>query len=212
MWRPLLTNAVFAGANTIASYMGPLLITHFVNYLSTKTDDTSYCDGLTLPVVFFFAKCIESISQRPMVFWCLAYWNSCRAATIALAYKKSLNIKLFAVGQSNGKTINLINVDAERLGDFFLYIHRIWLLPLQVCLALVILYVNLGAAPAIAALSSTILVMVCNTPLASRQEMLHSKIMEAKDSRIKATMETLKSMRVLKLHSWESSFMEKLLS
>ncbi|KAM7488723.1 hypothetical protein LguiB_026207 [Lonicera macranthoides] len=43
------------------------------------------------------------------------------------------------------------------------------------------------------------------------QERLHSKIMEAKDSRIKATSETLKSMRVLKLHSWESTFLKKLL-
>ncbi|KAL7240070.1 hypothetical protein ACSBR2_005854 [Camellia fascicularis] len=35
--------------------------------------------------------------------------------------------------------------------------------------------------------------------------------MDAKDSRIKATSETFKSMRVLKLHSWESSFLKKLL-
>ncbi|XP_021744390.1 putative ABC transporter C family member 15 [Chenopodium quinoa] len=211
MWRSLLTNAFFAGANTIASYMGPLLITHFVDYLSTKADDLSYHDGMTLPVVFFIAKCIESLSQRQWYFGASRIGIRIRAATIALVYKKSLNIKLYAVGQGNGKIINLINVDAERLGDFFLYIHRIWLLPLQVSLALIILYINLGAAPAIAALSSTILVMVCNIPLASRQEMLHSKIMEAKDSRIKATMETLKSMRVLKLHSWESSFMERIL-
>ncbi|KMT07545.1 hypothetical protein BVRB_6g151560 [Beta vulgaris subsp. vulgaris] len=211
MRRSLLTNAFFAGANTIASYMGPLLITHFVNYLSTKVDDTGYHDGLTLPIVFFIGKCIESISQRQWYFGASRIGIRVRAATVALVYKKSINIKLSSVGQGNGKIINLINVDAERLGDFFLYIHGIWLLPLQVSLALVILYVNLGAAPAIAALSSTILVMICNTPLASRQEMLHSKIMEAKDSRIKATMETLKSMRVLKLHSWESSFMKKLL-
>ncbi|XP_021854515.1 putative ABC transporter C family member 15 [Spinacia oleracea] len=211
MWKSLLTNAFFAGANTIASYMGPLLITHFVDYLSTKSDNTNYHEGLTLPVIFFIGKCIESISQRQWYFGASCIGIRVRAATIALVYKRSLNIKIFAVGQGNGKIINLINVDAERIGDFFLYIHRIWLLPLQVSLALVILYINLGAAPAIAALSSTIFVMICNTPLASKQEMLHSKIMEAKDSRIKATMETLKSMRVLKLHSWESSFMEKIL-
>ncbi|CAO2828925.1 unnamed protein product [Amaranthus hypochondriacus] len=208
--RSLLTNAFFAGANTVASYMGPLLITHFVNYLSTKSDNTSYHDGLTLPIVFFIAKCIESISQRQWYFGASRIGIRVRAAIIALVYKKTLNIKLFDVGQGNGKIINLINVDVERLGDLFLYIHGIWLLPLQVSLALVILYVNLGPAPAFAALSSTILVMVFNTPLASRQEMLHSEIMDAKDSRIKATMETLKSMRVLKLHSWESSFIMKL--
>ncbi|CAK9137376.1 unnamed protein product [Ilex paraguariensis] len=80
-----------------------------------------------------------------------------------------------------------------------------------VILALTILYRNLGFAPSIAALSATIFVMVSNTPLANMQERLHSKIMEAKDSRIKATSETLRSMRVLKLHSWESTFLKKLL-
>ncbi|KAM3202809.1 putative ABC transporter C family member 15 [Capsicum annuum] len=87
----------------------------------------------------------------------------------------------------------------------------VWLLPVQVIIALLILYRNLGAAPSAAALLSTIFVMVSNTPLASMQEQLHSKIMEAKDVRIKATSETLKSMRVLKLHSWESTFLKKLL-
>lgn len=109
---------------------------------------------------------------------------------------------------SNGKVINFITVDIERIGDFFWHIHGIWLLPFQVLLALVILYRNLGLAPSFAALLATILVMVSNTPLGNRQKKLHSKIMEAKDSRIKATSETLRSMRVLKLHSWESTFLK----
>ncbi|KAF9591441.1 hypothetical protein IFM89_004139 [Coptis chinensis] len=53
--------------------------------------------------------------------------------------------------------------------------------------------------------------MVSNNPLARIQEKLESKIMEAKDSKMKATSETLKSMRVLKLHSWETTFLKKIL-
>ncbi|KAI9168751.1 hypothetical protein LWI28_001512 [Acer negundo] len=72
----------------------------------------------------------------------------------------------------------------------------------QVFLALVILGRNLGAVPSIAALFITILVMVSNTPLVNMQKKFRSKLMEAKDSRIKViTSETLKSMRVLKLLS-----------
>ncbi|KAG6532155.1 hypothetical protein ZIOFF_005993 [Zingiber officinale] len=70
---------------------------------------------------------------------------------------------------------------------------------------------NLGLAVAFSVLIATIVVMASNTPLANLQERLHSKIMEAKDSRIKATTETLKCMRILKLHSWETSFLDKLL-
>ncbi|KAM3334244.1 hypothetical protein ACQJBY_028971 [Aegilops geniculata] len=57
----------------------------------------------------------------------------------------------------------------------------------------------------------TVLVMVSNTPLANSQQNLHMKIMEAKDSRIKAMAEAMKSMRILKLHAWETAYLDKLL-
>ncbi|CAN6548791.1 unnamed protein product [Malus baccata var. baccata] len=207
--RSLAVNAVFAGVNTAASYIGPFLITNFVNYLLEKQDDSGNRHGLILALVFFVAKTLESLSQRQWYFGAHLIGIRVRAALTVLIYKKSISIKYS--GPSNGKIINLINVDVERIGDFCWYVHGIWLLPLQVFLALAILYRNLGAAPSAAALLSTVLVMVCNTPLANRQKKLHSKIMEEKDSRIKITSEILKSMRVLKLHSWESTFLKRLL-
>ncbi|KAG6757221.1 hypothetical protein POTOM_037526 [Populus tomentosa] len=209
VWKSLTVNGVFAGVNTIASYMGPLLITNFVNFLSENHDDSGYLNGLVLAFIFFFSKTVESLTQRQWYFGAQRIGVRVRAALSVLVYKKSLSVKF--AGSSNGKIINMINVDVERIGDFCWNIHGVWLLPFQVFLALVILYRNLGAAPSIAALSSTILVMVSNTPLASKQERLHSRIMEAKDLRIKATSETLKSMRVLKLYSWEPTFFKKLL-
>lgn len=200
---------VFLGVNTIASYVGPSLITNFVNFLSEKSDNSSSHHGLILAFIFLSAKTVESLSQRQWYFGAHRIGIRIRAALTVLIYKKSLSIKYS--GTSTGKIINCINVDVERIGDFFWFIHGIWLLPVQVILALVILYRNLGAAPSMAALFTTIFVMVSNTPLANMQERLHSKIMEAKDSRIKATSETLKSMRVLKLHSWEPTFLKKLL-
>ncbi|PON64774.1 ATP-binding cassette containing protein [Parasponia andersonii] len=209
IWKSLAINAVFAGLNTAASYTGPLLITHFVNYLLEKRDDSSIRYGLILAFIFFVAKTLESLTQRQWYFGAHQIGVRVRAALTVLIYKKSISIKYY--GPSNGRIINLINVDVERIGDCCWFIHGVWLLPLQVFLALVILYWNLGAAPSAAALLATVMVMVCNTPLANMQENLHSKIMEAKDSRIKVTSETLKSMRVLKLHSWESTFLKKIL-
>lgn len=124
-------------------------------------------------------------------------------------YNRSLTLKYSSL--SNGKVMNFLNVDVERIGDFFWYFHSIWLLPFQVSLALVILYRNLGAAASFSAFIATILIMISNTPLANSQERLHSMIMEAKDSRIKTTAETLKCMRILKLHSWENAYLNKIL-
>ena len=112
---------------------------------------------------------------------------------MVLIYKKTLSIK--HAGSSNDKIINSINLDAEKIGDFCSYIHGVWRLPVQVLLGSIILYWNLGGAPSMAASFATVLVMVCNTPLAKMQK-----------KEIKVTSETSKSMRVLKLHTWQSTF------
>ncbi|XP_038694117.1 putative ABC transporter C family member 15 isoform X2 [Tripterygium wilfordii] len=199
IWKSLAVNAIFAG---------PVLITKFVNFLSSEHEDSTNYYGLILAFVFLLSKTVESLTQRQWYFGAHRIGVRVRAALMVLVFKKSLSTKFAST--SNGKITNLINVDVERIGDFFSYIHGVWLLPVQIFLALVILYWNLGLLPAVAALSSTILVMVSNTPLARMQEKFHLKIMEAKDSRVKATSETLKSMRVLKLHSWESTFSDKI--
>lgn len=84
-------------------------------------------------------------------------------------------------GTSMGKMINFLDVDVERIGDFFWYIHGIWLLPLQVSLAVLILYRNLGAAASFSVLAATILVMLSNTPLARIQKKLN-KLLQLRDA------------------------------
>ncbi|KAK8526338.1 hypothetical protein V6N12_020812 [Hibiscus sabdariffa] len=64
IWKSLVVNAVFAGLNTVASYIGPFLITSFVNFLTEKYDGSSYLYGLVLAFVFFFSKTAESLTQR----------------------------------------------------------------------------------------------------------------------------------------------------
>ncbi|XP_057416736.1 ABC transporter C family member 3-like isoform X2 [Lotus japonicus] len=209
VWKPLAFNAVLAGVNTIASYIGPLLISSFVNFLLENDDSSSIQYGMVLAFIFFLSKTVESLSQRQWYFGAQRIGIRVRSALMTLVYSKSLLMK--CAGPTHGKIINLINVDVERIGDFCWYIHGIWLLPVQVILALVILYINLGSTASFAAFAVTIFVMVCNTPLANKQENLHSKIMEAKDSRIKVTSETMKNIRILKMHSWECSFLQKIL-
>ncbi|KAK9932339.1 hypothetical protein M0R45_019580 [Rubus argutus] len=103
-----------------------------------------------------------------------------------------------------------MTVDAERVGDFTWYMHYPWMVPVQVALALLILYKNLGLA-AIATLVATIIVMLANVPLGKLQEKIQDKLMESKDRRMKATSEILRNMRILKLQAWEMKFLSKII-
>ena len=90
--RSLSRNVVFAGANKIASYMGPILITHFVNFLSGKGDDSSYYYGLVLALILFMVKTMESLLQRQWYLGRQQIGIRVRATLMVLVYKKSLLI------------------------------------------------------------------------------------------------------------------------
>ncbi|KAL8462289.1 hypothetical protein ACS0TY_033368 [Phlomoides rotata] len=103
-----------------------------------------------------------------------------------------------------------MSVDAERIGDFGWYMHDPWMVVLQVVLALMILYKDVGLA-SVAALVATVLVMLANVPLGKLQEKFQDKLMKSKDKRMKATTEVLRNMRILKLQSWELKFLSKIM-
>ncbi|KAF8410845.1 hypothetical protein HHK36_003382 [Tetracentron sinense] len=133
------------------------------------------------------------------------------AALVAMIYKKGLTLSSQSrQGHSIGEIINFMSVDAERIDDFSWFMHDLWLAPLQVALALLILYKNLGLA-SIATFVATLIVMLANVPLGKLQEKFQGKLMESKDGRMKATSEILRNMRILKLQGWEMKFLSKII-
>ncbi|GJT98520.1 putative ABC-type xenobiotic transporter [Tanacetum coccineum] len=113
-------------------------------------------------------------------------------------------------GDLTGEIINLVAVDAERIGEFSRYMHNPWLVVMQVGLALAILYKNLGVA-SLAAFVSTLIVVSTNIPLGRFQKKFQEEVMKYKDERMRTTSEILKNIRILKLHGWEMKFLSRIL-
>ncbi|KAH7859778.1 hypothetical protein Vadar_005341 [Vaccinium darrowii] len=205
-WEILLT-AFLSLIYTLASYVGPYLIDSFVQYLNGKRAFEN--QGYVLVSTFFVAKLIECLAQRHWFFGVQQAGIRARAVLVAMIYNKGLSISCQSKqDNTSGEIINFMSVDAERVGDFGWYMHDVWLVIVQVGLALVILYKNLGLA-SIAALVATVVVMLANVPLGSLQEKFQEKIMKSKDKRMKATSEILRNMRILKLQAWEMKFLSK---
>ncbi|CAL5402678.1 unnamed protein product [Camellia sinensis] len=208
-WKEILITALLALVYAFASYVGPYLIDTFVQYLNGH--QTFENEGLALVSAFFIAKLVECLSQRHWAFMLQKAGIRARAVLVAMIYKKGLTISGQAKkGHTSGEIINFMSVDAERVADFSWYMHDPWLVILQVGLAMVILYKNLGVA-SIAALVATVLVMLVNVPIGRFQEKFQEKLMASKDKRMKATSEMLRNMRILKLQAWEMTFLSKVI-
>ncbi|KAK4492454.1 hypothetical protein RD792_003263 [Penstemon davidsonii] len=207
-WKEAACNAVFAGANTLVSYVGPYMISYFVDYLGGK--ETFSHEGYILAGIFFAAKLVETLTTRHWYLGVDILGMHVRSALTAMVFHKGLRLSSSArQSHTSGEIVNYMAVDVQRVGDYSWYLHDIWMLPLQIILALAILYKNVGIA-SVATLIATIISIVATVPLARVQEDYQDKLMAAKDDRMRKTSECLRNMRVLKLQAWEDRYRVRL--
>ncbi|KAI4350307.1 hypothetical protein L6164_004775 [Bauhinia variegata] len=203
-WKEAACNAIFVGVNTIVSYVGPYMISYFVDYLGGV--ETSPRKGYILAGIFFAAKLTETLTTRQWYLGVDILGMHVRSALTAMVYRKGLRLSsLSKQSHTSGEIVNYMAVDVQRVGDYSWYLHDIWVLPLQIVLALMILYKNIGIA-FIATLIATIISIVVTIPVAQVQENFQDKLMTAKDERMRKTSECLRNMRILKLQAWEDRY------
>ncbi|CAJ2639980.1 unnamed protein product [Trifolium pratense] len=208
-WQGILLSGFFALLFTCASYVGPYLIDNLVQYLNDENKVKN--DGYILAMMFVVAKLVECLSQRHWIFKFQQVGVRMQSMLVSMIYAKGLTLSSHSKEQhSSGEIINLMTVDAARIGEFCWYMHDPWMAVLQVSLALFILHRSVGVA-SVAAFAATVVVMLLNHPIASLQEKFQGKLMEFKDKRMKATSEIIMNMRILKLQAWEMKFLSKII-
>lgn len=209
IWKKAAINACFAVINAVASYVGPYLIDDFVKFLTDKKS-WSLKSGYLLALGFLSAKIVETTAQRQWIFGARQLGLHLRAALTSHIYRKGLILSSQSrQSHTSGEIINYMSVDIQRITDFIWYLNTIWMLPIQISLAIYILHIHLGWG-SLAALAATLTVMACNIPLTKLQKRYQSNIMDAKDNRMKATSEVLRNMKTLKLQAWDTQFLHKL--
>ncbi|EXC22155.1 ABC transporter C family member 3 [Morus notabilis] len=208
VWKDVLLVGLLRLLYTIACYVGPYLIDTLVQYLNGRREFKNEC--YMLVSTFCLAKIVECLSLRQLSFKTQQIGIRVHSALVTLIYNKGLTLSCQSKqGHTSGEIINFMTVDAERVGDFSWYMHDPWMVIVQVALALLILYKNLGLA-AISTFVATVLVMLVNIPLGKLQEKFQDKLMASKDVRMKATSEILRNVRILKLQGWEMKFLSKI--
>ena len=129
-----------------------------------------------------------------------------RAAITSALFRKSLRLSSKSRKErSVGQTVNLMQIDAQRLVDLIENLNLLWSSPLTIALSIYSLWGFLGPS-CLAGLLVMVLLIPTNLVLGSKIKKFQRENMKFKDKRMKAMNEVLDGIKVLKLYAWEPSF------
>ncbi|XP_025825744.1 ABC transporter C family member 4-like isoform X2 [Panicum hallii] len=202
-WPQFVLTAALGLANIAAMYVGPSLIDRFVEFV--RRGGTPW-EGLRLVLILLVGKAAQTLSAHHYNFQGQLLGMRIRGALQTALYRKSLRLSTGARrAHGTGAIVNYMQVDAGLVSSAMHGLHGLWQMPLQIMVALLLLYTYLGAAVLL-----TLAVIAAATVITAFANKLsldyQIKFIGVRDSRIKALTEMLSHMRVIKLQAWEETF------
>lgn len=190
----------------------PSLLSVLIGYVENKNANKNEYEwkGYVYALGFFIIALLQSTFFHQNFHIGMTLGMRIRSALIAAVYKKSLTMNNEARKTSTvGEIVNLMSVDCQRMQDLSGYLWMIWSAPVQITLAMYLLWIQLGPS-VLAGLALMLLLIPVNAVISMKQRKLQVDLMKFKDKRLKLMSEVLNGMKVLKLYAWEPSFQDKI--
>lgn len=219
-WEPLKTTSIVIP--TFRTFMSSLILVGLMKLLASllmfvpsvvldrlltwmETRDPLWM-GFFYAALMFGASFTESILNNQYEYNLAVLGTKMRSAVLDAVYQKALRLSADAKNKyTTGQIVNLMSVDAQKISDFILFINVSWSSPLQIGIAVYLLWQQLGIAT-LAGTAFMILLVPFNAWITSMWRKTQADLMKKKDNRSKLINEVLCGIKVIKLYGWEDSF------
>eukprot|EP00158_Paraphelidium_tribonemae_P007083 Partr_v1_DN28105_c1_g1_i1_m55327 putative ATP-binding cassette, sub-family C (CFTR MRP), member len=208
--------AFFKLGQDILQFIQPVLLGKLIAFIESRNplgtvpvEPQPAFVGFSLAGFMFLAAVTQSLLLHQYFHRCIITGMRIRSALVTAVYSKSMRLSNGSrQRKTTGEIVNLMSVDSQRFMELCTYLHIVWSGPVQISIALYLLYQTLG--PSIfAGLGVMILMIPVNGVTAVYMQRLQKKQMTNKDNRMKAMDEILNGIKVIKLFAWESIFVRK---
>uniref|UniRef100_T1IZ26 Uncharacterized protein n=1 Tax=Strigamia maritima TaxID=126957 RepID=T1IZ26_STRMM len=185
----------------------PIFLGGLIRYFTPGSETTSteailYATGVAV------CSGIFPLTHHPYFFGVQHTAMQIRVACCSLIYRKAIRLSQAALGQTTiGQMVNLLSNDVNRFDQSILYLHYLWVGPIQTIITVGILWWMLGPS-----CLAGILVLLLFVPLQGWMGNIFAKlrlqVAELTDERVRIMNEIVSGMRIIKMYTWENPFSE----
>ncbi|GIZ02574.1 multidrug resistance-associated protein 1, partial [Caerostris extrusa] len=205
----LLGTGLLKFGASVITFANPIILDALIAFVGSNDP---YWKGFVFASGMFFAAMIESFLSGQYEYRIYTTAMRIRSCIISVVYKKALVLsnsskKNFTVGE----VVNLMSVDTQRVMDYVQMVNLLWAAPLQIVIAIYLLWQQLGVAT-LGGLAVMILVIPLNGVISLFIRRFQMRLMKDKDQRTKLMNEIINGIKVLKLYAWENSFIKEVMN
>ncbi|XP_060775099.1 multidrug resistance-associated protein 4 isoform X2 [Neoarius graeffei] len=129
-----------------------------------------------------------------------------RIAMCHMIYKKALCLNNVAMGKTTtGQTVNLLSNDVLRFDEVTIFLHFLWVGPLQAAAVVGLLWQEIGPS-CLAGMAVLVFLLPLQSLFGKLFSKLRNKTAVLTDNRIRTMNEVVSGIRIIKMYAWEKPF------
>ncbi|CDF38271.1 unnamed protein product [Chondrus crispus] len=201
--RKLFISAIFKAIELSLATLQPVLINKLLVF---NESDEPIGVGLAWAFALLLTPVIRTIFENHYFMKVMRTGMRVRSSLQGTIYEKSLHISPSARANSSlGEIVNLMQLDTQRIGDFFQFSNQLWASPVQIIVTVALLYNFIGVS-AVIGLVVTMATLPAQSMLMSAMIKLRKESLGITDRRVKLMNEILQGIKAVKFYAWEEPF------
>uniref|UniRef100_A0A8C5AUE0 Multidrug resistance-associated protein 4 n=1 Tax=Gadus morhua TaxID=8049 RepID=A0A8C5AUE0_GADMO len=186
----------------------PVLLGYLLRYFETY-DPNDY-HGLELACYYALGMSLSllllAVMHHILFFNIQKAGMKIRVAMCNMIFRKALCLSNSARGKTTtGQIVNLLSNDVSKFDDLTMFLHYLWVGPIQVAVVVALLWGEIGPS-CLVGIALLIFLMPLQTQFGRMFSVYRSRTAVLTDHRIRTMNEVVTGMRIIKMYAWEKPF------
>uniref|UniRef100_A0A8C5A253 Multidrug resistance-associated protein 4 n=1 Tax=Gadus morhua TaxID=8049 RepID=A0A8C5A253_GADMO len=206
-WKSYSLLGIFTFIEVIYT-LQPVLLGYLLRYFETY-DPNDY-HGLELACYYALGMSLSllllAVMHHILFFNIQKAGMKIRVAMCNMIFRKALCLSNSARGKTTtGQIVNLLSNDVSKFDDLTMFLHYLWVGPIQVAVVVALLWGEIGPS-CLVGIALLIFLMPLQTQFGRMFSVYRSRTAVLTDHRIRTMNEVVTGMRIIKMYAWEKPF------
>nr|XP_046237998.1 ATP-binding cassette sub-family C member 4-like isoform X2 [Scatophagus argus] len=207
-WKPYAVLGFFTLIEEVIKVIQPVLLGKMINYFENYDPENMKALYKTLGYAAGLSLCTIGLALLHHLYFYHVQraGMKIRVAMCHMIYKKALCLSSSAMGKTTtGQIVNLLSNDVNKFDAVTIFLHFLWVGPLQAAAVVGLLWVEIGPS-CLAGMGVLMFLMPVQTMFGRLFSKFRSKTASLTDSRIRTMNEVVSGIRIIKMYAWEKPF------